>query len=262
MANVIKLKKGLDIKLKGAAAKEFVEVENSKCYALIPDDFTGVTPKPVVKEQDYVKAGDALFIDKNHPEVKFVSPVSGNVKCIERGARRKILSIAVTASETQEYVDFGKKIVGELSSEEIKSLLADSGMFAFIRQRPYDIVSCPSSDPRVIFISAFDTNPLAPDFEWCLKGEEENFQCGLDALAKIASTYVNISAQQSAKALVEAKNVTITAFDGPHPAGNVGVQINHIAPVNKGEVVWTLNAQAVIYIGRLMNNGHVDFTHP
>lgn len=262
MANVISLKKGLNIKLKGAAAKEFFEVKDSVSYALIPDDFTGIIPKLVVREQDYVKAGDALFIDKGHPEVKFVSPVSGTVASVERGARRKILSVSVTPSETQEFLEFGKKIMGDLSPEDIKSLLAEAGLFAFIRQRPYDIVSHPTVTPRAIFISAFDTNPLAPDFEMSLKGEELNFQTGLDALSKIAKTYLNISVQQNAEPLVNAKNVVVTAFEGPHPAGNVGVQINHIAPVNKGEVVWTLNAQAVIYIGRLMNNGHVDFTHP
>jgi Na+-transporting NADH:ubiquinone oxidoreductase subunit A len=261
MANVIRLKKGLDIVLKGVAAKDFFEVGESSCYALIPDDYTGVVPKLVVKEQDDVKAGEALFIDKNHPEVKFVSPVSGTVKCIERGARRKILSISVAASGTQDYKDFGKKIVSDMTADDIKSLLAESGLFAFVRQRPYDIVSVPSVSPRAIFISAFDTNPLAPDFELALHDEEENFQTGLDALSKIAKTYLSIHVGQTASALTGAKNVEVNVFDGPNPAGNVGVQINHIAPVNKGEVVWTLCPQSVIYIGRLLNTGKVDFTH-
>ena len=114
--------------------------------------------------------------------------------------------------------------------------------------------------PRAIFISAFDSNPLAPDFEYVLKGEEANFQTGLDALAKIAKTYLGISIKQKSTALTQAKNVTVTVFDGPNPAGNVGVQINHVAPVVKGETVWTIGAEAVIFIGRLFNTGRVDLT--
>ncbi len=260
MANLIKLRKGLDINLKGKAAAEVVAVKEPGFYALIPDDFTGVTPKVVVKEQEYVMAGGPLFIDKNHPEVKFVSPVSGVVTSVERGARRKVMSITVEAAAEQDLQDFGKKDVAKMDAAAVKELLLESGMFAFIKQRPYDVVADPTVAPRAIFVSAFDSNPLAPDFEFALKGEEANFQTGLDALAKIAKTYLSISVKQSAAALTQAKNVTVTVFDGPHPAGNVGVQINHIAPVNKGETVWTIDPQAVIFIGRLLNTGHVDMT--
>ena len=260
MANLIKLRKGLDINLKGKAAAEVVAVKEPGFYALIPDDFTGVTPKVVVKEQEYVMAGGPLFIDKNHPEVKFVSPVSGVVTSVERGARRKVMSITVEAAAEQDFQDFGKKDVAKMDAAAVKALLLESGMFAFIKQRPYDVVADPTVAPRAIFVSAFDSNPLAPDFEFALKGEEANFQTGLDALAKIAKTYLSISVKQSAAALTQAKNVTVTVFDGPHPAGNVGVQINHIAPVNKGETVWTIDPQAVIFIGRLLNTGHVDMT--
>ncbi len=260
MANLIKLRKGLDINLKGKAAAEVVAVKEPGFYALIPDDFTGVTPKVVVKEQEYVMAGGPLFIDKNHPEVKFVSPVSGVVTSVERGARRKVMSITVEAAAEQDFQDFGKKDVAKMDAAAVKELLLESGMFAFIKQRPYDVVADPTVAPRAIFVSAFDSNPLAPDFEFVLKGEEKNFQTGLDALAKMAKTYLSISVKQSAAALTQAKNVTVTVFDGPHPAGNVGVQINHIAPVNKGETVWTIDPQAVIFIGRLLNTGHVDLT--
>lgn len=260
MANLIKLRKGLDINLKGKAAAEVVVVKEPGFYALIPDDFTGVTPKVVVKEQEYVMAGGPLFIDKNHPEVKFVSPVSGVVTSVERGARRKVMSITVEAAAEQDFQDFGKKDVAKMDAAAVKELLLESGMFAFIKQRPYDVVADPTVAPRAIFVSAFDSNPLAPDFEFVLKGEEKNFQTGLDALAKMAKTYLSISVKQSAAALTQAKNVTVTVFDGPHPAGNVGVQINHIAPVNKGETVWTIDPQAVIFIGRLLNTGHVDLT--
>ena len=260
MANVIKLRKGLDINLKGKAAEELVTVKEPGFYALVPDDFPGVTPKVVVKEQEYVMAGGPLFIDKNHPEVKFVSPVSGVVTSVERGARRKVMNIVVEAAAEQDYEEFGKQDVARMNADRVKELLLQSGMFAFIKQRPYDVIADPAVAPRAIFVSAFDSNPLAPEFEFALKGEEANFQTGLDALAKIAKTYLGISVKQKSAALTQAKNVTITAFDGPNPAGNVGVQINRVAPVVKGETVWTIDPQAVIFIGRLMNTGRVDMT--
>lgn len=259
MANIIKLRKGLDINLKGKPVQETFDVKQSASYALMPDDFTGVTPKVVVKEQMSVKAGDVLFVDKNHPEVKFVSPVSGTVTAVERGARRKVLSVRIEVSGN-EVVDFGKKSVASLSAESVKAALLEAGLFAFIKQRPYDVVANPNVAPKAIFVSAFDSKPLAPDFEYVLKGQETDFQTGLDALAKMASVYLGVSASQKSEALLQAKGVTVNVFDGPHPAGNVGVQINHVAPISKGEVVWTIGAEEVIFIGRLFNNGHVDFT--
>lgn len=259
MANLIKLRKGLDINLKGKPVREMLEVKPSAGYALCPDDFTGVTPKVVVKEDQMVKAGEPLFIDKNHPEVKFVSPVSGKVTMVERGARRKVLSVRV-AAEGNEVVDFGKKNVSLLKGDQVKEALLEAGLFAFFKQRPYDVVPDPEVAPRAIFVSAFDSQPLAPEFEYVLNGQEADFQTGLDALAKMAPTYLGVSAKQTSAALKEAKGVTVTVFDGPHPAGNVGVQINHTAPVNKGEVVWTLGAEEVIFIGRLFNKGQVDLT--
>ncbi len=260
MANVIKLRKGLDINLKGKPAPEISDVKQAETYALVPDDFTGVTPKVVVRENDVVKAGDALFVDKKHPEVKFVSPVSGTVLGVDRGERRKVLSVRVKADATPDYVDFGKKEVGRMSAEEVKSALLEAGLFAFINQRPYDIVADPTVMPKAVFVSAFDSKPLAPDFELVLKGQEEDFQVGLDALAKLAPAYLGISAKQKSTALTQARNVTVTVFDGPHPAGNVGVQIHHVNPINKGEVVWTVRPEDVLLIGRLFRTGHVDFT--
>lgn len=260
MANVIKLRKGLGINLKGKAAEEIVSLNKPETFALVPDDFPGVTPKVVVKEQDNVMAGAPLFVDKNRPEIKFVSPVSGIVTNVERGERRKVLSVKVQASVEQRCVEFGKKDVSKLSAEEIKTALMEAGLFAFIRQRPYDVIADPAVTPRAIFISAFDSKPLAPNFEFILKGEELNFRTGLDALAKIAKTHLGVSIKQKATALTQAKNVTVTVFDGPHPAGNVGVQIHHVAPVNKGEVVWVISPEDVIFIGRLFNKGHIDLT--
>ena len=260
MANVIKLRKGLDINLKGKPANDVITVPMSDAYSLVPDDFTGVTPKVVVKEQAHVLAGEPLFVDKNHPEVKFVSPVSGVVTSVERGARRKVMNIIVAPDKEQQYADFGKKDPATLSGEQVKAALLEAGLFAFMRQRPYDVIANPNDAPRAIFVSAFDSAPLAPDFELQLKGEEANFQAGLNALAKIAQVYLGVSAKQKSEALLQAKNVTINIFDGPHPAGNVGVQINHVAPINKGEVVWTIGAEAIIFIGRLFNEGKVNLT--
>ena len=243
MANVIKLRKGLDVNLKGKAAKEEFQVKKPAVYALMPDDFTGMKPKVVVKENDVVKVGDSLFVDKNHPEIKFVSPVSGRVTMVERGDRRKVLSVRVEADAEQQYVDFGKKNVGQMTAQEVKDLLLESGLFGFFRQRPYDVTANPSDTPKAIFVSAFNSMPLAADFEYVLRGREADFQAGLDALAKMAKTYLGVSSKQTATALTAAKNVEINFFDGPAPAGNVGVQINHISPINKGEVVWTLGAE-------------------
>ena len=260
MANVIKLRKGLDVNLKGKAAKEKFRVETSGEYALMPDDFTGVKPKVVVKEGDVVKVGDALFVDKNHPEVKFVSPVSGTVSLVERGERRKVLSVRVCADVEQQYVDFGTKDASRMTGQEVKEVLLESGLFAFFRQRPYDVTANPEDMPKAIFVSGFNSMPLAADFEYVLSGREADFQAGLNALSRIAETHLGVHRSQKAPALTAAENVTVTCYDGPAPAGNVGVHINHVSPVNKGEVVWTIGAEEVIFIGRLFNTGCLDLT--
>ncbi|MCM1107643.1 MAG: Na(+)-translocating NADH-quinone reductase subunit A [Clostridium sp.] len=260
MANVIKLRKGLDVNLKGKASLDKFAVKASGKYALVPDDFPGVKPKVVVKEDDCVKAGDALFIDKNHPSVKFVSPVSGKVTLVERGERRKVLSVQVEADAQQQYVDFQVKNVREMNGEAVKELLLESGLFAFFKQRPYDVTASPEDTPKAIFVSAFNSMPLTADFEYVLNGQEKDFQTGLDVLAKLAPTHLGVSAKQTSSALKNATGVTVTVYDGPAPAGNVGVHINHVCPVNKGEIVWTIGAEEVIFIGRLFNTGKVNFT--
>ncbi len=260
MVKTIKLRKGLDINLRGKPSAELFEVPQADAYALMPDDFVGVTPKAVVKEGESVKSGTALFIDKNHPEVKFVSPVSGVVLGVDRGERRKILTIRVKPDKEQSYVDFGKKDVAKLTPDEVKLALMEAGIFGFIKQRPYDVVAEPENKPKAIFVSAFDSKPLAPDFDFILKGQEADFQTGIDALAKLAPVYLGVSVKQHSSVLTNIQHATVTLFDGPHPAGNVGVQIHHVNPINKGEVVWTLGAEEVLFVGRLFNLGHVDFT--
>ena len=258
MANVIKLRKGLDINLKGKANFETIRRIDSSEIALVPDSFGGVTPKVIVREGDCVKAGEALFVDKKYPEMKFASPVSGTVKAVVRGDRRKVLYVKVKADETQQFVDFGIKDIEKLDGRAIKEALLASGLFSFIQQLPYAVTTTPDTMPKAIFVSAFRDMPLALDFEMELKGNEKDFQTGLTALSKIQKTYLGLSVHQTASALVNAKDVEINVFDGKCPAGNVGVQVNHIDPINKGEVVWTIDPAAVIFFGRLFNTGKVD----
>ena len=253
MAKVIKLRKGLDVNLKGKAALETAMVACPGEYALVPDDFVGVKPKVVVKEGDSVQAGDALFVDKLHPEVKFVSPVSGTVSLVERGDRRKLLSIRVKADQEQVAREFDVK-------GDVKALLLESGLFSFFRSRPYDVVANPEDKPKAIFVTTFNSMPLSQDFGYVLQGQEKEFQAGISALAKIAKVELGVSAKQANKALTDCKDCNVTIYDGPAPAGNVGVQINQVSPINKGEVVWTLSGEEVIFIGRLMTTGKLDLT--
>lgn len=258
MANVIKIKKGLDINLKGKASDVLLSGGKSDSYAIVPDYYNGIVPKVVAKVGEKVKAGSVLMIDKNRPEIKFVSPVSGEVTAVNRGEKRKVLSIVVKPDAQIDYEEFGKKNVSSLKGEEVKEALLNAGMWPFIKQRPYDIVATPADAPRDIFVSAFYSAPLAPNFDFIVKGQENDFQTGLDALAKLTTGKVYVGVRKGSA--VKAKGVEIVEVEGSHPAANVGVQINHIKPVNKGEVVWTVNPADVIVMGRLFNKGVADFT--
>ena len=256
MANVIKLRKGLDINLKGLAEEKKIQLKSSGKYALVPDDFEGVTPKVIVKEGDKVKAGDALFVNKQYPEVKFASPVSGTVREVVRGERRKVLCVKVDADAQQEFTDFGKREVGTMTGEQVINALLEAGIFGYIDQLPYAVSTNPSVQPKAIFVSALRDKPLAASFEYEVKGQEADFQTGLTALSKIAKTYLGVGV---GSVLEGVKDVEVNVFDGPCPAGNVGVQVNHLDPVNKGEVVWTIgDPTVVLFIGRLFNTGKVD----
>ena len=259
--NVIKLRKGLDINLKGKAVRQKVRVGKCTEFGLVPDYFVGVTPKMIVHEGDHVKAGDALFVNKNCPEVRFASPVSGMVSAIVRGERRKILCVKINADDEQVYTDYGCKNVSSLDGSEVITALIEAGLFGYINKLPYAVSAVPTTKPKAIFVSAFRDMPLAADFEYELEGNEEDFQTGLTALSKIAKIYLGVGVNQSSEALRNAQNVDINVFDGPCPAGNVGVQINHISPINKGDIVWTVDPTSVIFFGRLFNKGKVDLTH-
>lgn len=260
MNTLVKIKKGLDLRLQGEAQTELWKAPRSKTYAVKPSDFPGIVPRLVVKEGQQVKAGTPLFVDKATEQVKFVSPVSGTVAGIDRGERRKILRIRIEADAAQEFERIDVSGADNFSAEQVVAKLVESGLFAFVRQRPYDVVAAPTDKPKAIFVSAFSKMPLAADFGFVARGQEDAFKLGLKMLSRVSRVHLGISPEQINSSLLPVPEVEVTVFDGPNPAGNVGVHINHIAPVNKGEVVWTLGAEAVIWIGRLFLTGHADLT--
>ena len=265
MANVIRLRKGLDIHLQGKAEETKLNLKSNGHFALVPDDFEGVVPKVVVREGDVVKAGDTLFVNKLYPEVRFALPVSGKVTAVVRGERRKVLCVKVEADAEQQYVDYGKKDVTKMDGKAVVDALLEAGLFGYINQLPYAISTNPSVMPKSIFVSALRDKPLAGNFEFEVKGQEQDFVTGLQALSKIAKTYLDLGIQPDLQAKLQQmnveKDVELTVFEGKCPAGNVGVQVNHIDPVNKGEVVWTIgDPTVVLFIGRLFNTGKVNLT--
>jgi Na+-transporting NADH:ubiquinone oxidoreductase subunit A len=260
MSEVIKIRKGLDIKLLGKAEKTLQSAENANSFALKPTDFTNLTPKMDVKVGDEVKCGSPLFHDKYKPEVLFTSPVSGKVSAINRGERRRILEVVVEPDGKQEKITFKSGNPESMSKEDITENLKKSGCWPFIRQRPYGIIANPMDTPMSVYVSGFDSAPLAPDYDYVLQNQIEDFQTGIDVLGKLTSgkVHLNLNAANTASPLKKIKNAVLTQFSGPHPAGNVGIQIHHIRPINKGDLVWYVNPQDLAIIGRLFNKGHFD----
>jgi Na+-transporting NADH:ubiquinone oxidoreductase subunit A len=260
MSNKIKIKRGLDIKLIGKAEKKVQELGLSAFYALKPTDFEGLTPKIIVKEGEKVKAGSPLFFDKYRPEVLFTSPVSGTVAEVIRGERRRVLEVVVQPDESIDYEQFGAASPADLNKEQLIEKIQKAGLWPAIKQRPYAIIAKKEDTPKAIYVSGFDSAPLAPDYEFILKDQLEDFQTGIDALAKLTSGKVNLSLHDEINSdlFKNTKNVDIYEFSGPHPSGTVGVQINKIDPINKGDIIWYLNIQDVATIGKLFNKGVYD----
>jgi Na+-transporting NADH:ubiquinone oxidoreductase subunit A len=258
MSSLVRLKKGLDIRLKGSAEKVLSAEAQSNLYGVKPVDFPGLTPKLNVKPGDKVLAGTPLFNNKIRPEIMFTSPVSGTVLAINRGERRKLLEIVVE-KEGDEFVDFGKADPATLSREKIKENLLISGLWPAVRQRPYHIVANPNDVPKAIFITGFDTAPLAPDYNFIMDNSSLTlFKSGISALKKLTDGKINLILDGkggSSELLKNAAEVEISHFSGPHPAGNVGIHIHHLDPINKGEIVWIVNLQDIIVIGRLFEEG-------
>jgi Na+-transporting NADH:ubiquinone oxidoreductase subunit A len=258
----VKIKKGLNIPMQGIAEKVLEQKSiEPETVALKPVDFPFVTPKPLIKEGDTVKTGDSVFYDKYNPEIKFTSPVSGTLRKIVRGERRKILEFVIESDEKQEYKKFDIKDLSVMTSEDIAEILLQSGTWPFIKQRPYDTIADPKIKPKAVFISGFDSSPLAPDYDLILNGQDSEFQKGIDVIKKLTDTDINITIHNTlstGKIFSKTKDVILHTISGPHPSGNVGIQIHHINPINKGEVVWHINPQDVVIIGRLFHNGILD----
>lgn len=265
MTNVVKLKKGLNISLVGRAEEVLEPLKESGSYALVPDNFHGVTPKMLVKVGDKVKAGSAVFFDKYRPNLIFTSPVSGTIEGVNRGDKRKIMSITITPDGKRDYEQFDVNgWAKDMSAEQIKSLMLSSGLWPMIIQRPYGIIANEQNTPRSINVSLFDSAPLGVNFDFILEKQSEDFATGIKVLNKLTNGGLHFGISKETKDGSIKKLASdigkVTTFVGKHPAGLVGIQINNTQPINKGEVVWTVDAQNVAIIGRFFRSGNVDLT--
>lgn len=262
MSKEIRIRKGVNIKLKGMAELVYAPAAPSASYSIKPIDFHGLVPKLVVKPGDEVKAGTVLFYDKYNEKIRFVSPVSGEIADIIRGEKRKLLEVRILPDKEVRYEQFNIADPLKLSGEEVKKALLYGGLWPAIRQRPYDVIANPDRTPKAIFISTFNSAPLAPDYDFVIHGQGESFQTGLNALSRLCGkVHVNINSEVKTSGVFRnSKNVQLNFFAGPHPAGNIGVQIHHIDPLNKGEVVWFVNPQDVVAIGKYFREGRYDAT--
>ncbi len=261
MSRDIKIKKGLNIPLKGEADKVFGNADNSDTFLIQPTDFKNFTPKLLVKEGAEVLAGSPLFYSKDYPDVKVGSPVSGEVVEVVRGAKRKILGIKILADKETRYADFPTADASSMSREEVKSRLLYQCLWPYIKRRPYGTVARAADKPLAIYVSGFDSAPLVADNEFVLHGMEKEFQAGLDALKQLTDGVVHLNLHRNlntSDVFKNAKGVEINWVSGPHPSGNVGVQIHHIQPINKGEVVFAVAAQDVALIGKAFLTGKYD----
>ena len=254
MSKDIRIRKGFNLSLEGEANKILVDTHQSKTFALKPDDFFYTTPKLLVKEGEKVQKGSPLFFSKQNPRIHFVSPVGGEVTAIVRGAKRKILEIVITQDEAQGSVKHEIPSLESLEQEQLKEVLLKAGAWPFISQRPYGTIAQPEDTPKAIFVSSFTTAPLDVDYDFLLKNNKAEFQKGIDVLAKLAE--VTLTADGNFKGFFEkVNNANVVGIKGQHPAGNVGVQIHHLNPVNAGERVWVVNPEDVANIGALFLTG-------
>ncbi len=255
----ISVRKGLDINLKGEAEKILAESKDPQFIAIKPTDFSGLVPKLLVKEGDTVKCGSPVFCDKYNDQINYVSPISGKVQEIVRGEKRRILAVTIESDGKMDQLTLKPKDLAKLDANEVKSELMTAGLWPFFRMRPIDIVAIPSDTPKSIFISGFDSHPLAPDFDFIMKDKSAEFNAGLEVISKLTSGNINLQLRSDAsEVFTKATNVVINTVSGPHPAGNVGVQIHEIDTLNKGEVVWYINPQDVMVIGRYALTGAYD----
>ena len=261
MSNSIDLKKGLDIPLKGAAARKVIGTAKGDVVAVCPEDFAGFAPRLLVREGDRVLAGSPVLADKSNPDILLTAPVSGTVRAVVRGEKRKLLAVTIDPDPTCQYVEFGPLDPAAAGPDAVRDLLLKSGLFAAIIQRPYGIIADPSLKPKAIFISSFSTAPLAADSDFALGGEADDVQAGIRALSCLTDggVHLSVSAGNYAKSpFHKLEGAILHTVSGKHPAGNVGVQISHISPIKKGQTVWTVPIVLVAAIGRLMRTGKLD----
>ncbi len=259
--NVIRLRRGFDIRMFGEAEPRYLDRPPAALYALKPTDLHGLAPIPKlhVKEGDEVRAGQPVFFDKGMPDVQFSSPVSGEIVEVRRGAKRAVREVVILADARMTFQEYPTADPASVSRERAAALLRESGAWVLIRQRPYNVVPDPSRVPRDIFVSCFDTAPLAPDAGMLIEGREEAFRAGLRVLGRLTDGAVHLGVRtDSPPVFRKAEGVEVHVFSGPHPAGAVGVQIHHTRPINKGDTVWTLRPQDVALIGRLFTAGVFD----
>lgn len=255
----ITVSKGLNINLEGVPEKVIVDTTSPKVVALKPSDFPNLMPKMLVKEGDSVKCGSPIFCDKYNDQLNFVSPVSGQVKEIVRGAKRKILAVTINSDSKMEQINTSVKDLSKMSTDELKSDLMSNGLWPYLKMRPIDIIANPKDAPKSIFISSFDTSPLSPDYDFIMNEKSAEFNAGLEVLNMLTDGDIHLQVRSnSGNVFKQAPNVKINSVKGPHPAGNVGVQIHNIDTLNKGEVIWYINPQDVMIIGRFSLTGAYD----
>ena len=246
----VRLKKGLDIHLLGQIGDNSIVVADAPVsVAVVPDDFHGIIPRMEKKEGEHVAAGEPLYHDKNHEAIKVVSPVSGTVKEVRRGERRHIDAIVITP-------DGGSDVVTHKVNDDAEQVLLASGLWVMMRQRPYDVVPDPGIRPRDVFVTAFDSAPLAPDLDLVLGDKSQYINKGVEVLNSLTDGKVYIGVHDGQQ--IDVQGAEVTTFCGPHPAGNVGVQAANTKPVNKGEVVWTMDIVTLARIGELFTTGKVS----
>ena len=261
MSQDIRIKKGLDLNLVGVAEQTFHKEVASSTFGFYLDDFHTLTPKLHLKEGAEVKAGEPLFYDKNNPDIQFVSPVSGELVAIERGERRKVLSIRLLADKEQEYLKHPKLSLNEVSREELLRYFLSTGLWPFIKQRPFDLIADPKQTPKAIFVSGLNTGPLNTDLDFVLKGSEDKLQAALSALKKLTPGSVHVTVASKKNSVFSTlDDIVLHQINQLHPAGLVGTQIAHIDPINKGEVVWVVGAQDLVIMGELLLTGQFNAT--
>lgn len=257
MNKTFKIRKGLDIRILGQAETKIVGEVKSSLFVLRPDDFKGITPKLKLKEDEIVKRGEIVFFDKYNPLLTIASPVAGKIKEIVRGEKRKILEVIIEKSgDDAVKFDINNQIFTD--QKIAQQFLSDTGLITFITQRPYGIVANPTDIPRDIFVNFFDSAPLAPDYEFILNEKDAEIKKAVEFISVLTDgkVYCNLKKASKFSAIIPNNGKTeINYFDGPHPSGLAGTHINKIKPLNKGEIVWTIDAADLAIFGHLLING-------